>query len=110
MVNKLIICACVCSCLTFSSTLTLAMPDMNSKSQSKFDQADTNKDKKLSLEEFTQGFSSINQEAFHMINKDGDDFISADEWTNFINGHESMQKPSSPAADSPLLIEPPKDK
>lgn len=61
----------------------------------KFSQMDTNKDGKVSREEFKALFPNMREEAFVAIDKDGDGFISVDEWNAFMKDHSSGMRPNT---------------
>ena len=76
-----------------------AMPGMGSGEGGgmgdKFSQMDTNKDGKVSREEFKATFPNMREEAFVAIDKDGDGFISVDEWNGFMKEHSSGMRPNT---------------
>lgn len=75
-----------------------AMPGMGNGSGGsvdKFSQMDTNKDNKVSREEFKALFPNMREEAFVAIDKDGDNFISVDEWNGFMKDHSSGMRPNT---------------
>ena len=76
-----------------------AMPGMGSGEGGgmgdKFSQMDTNKDGKVSREEFKAAFPNMREEAFVAIDKDGDGFISVDEWNGFMKDHSSGMRPNT---------------
>jgi len=76
-----------------------AMPGMGSGEGGgmgdKFSQMDTNKDGKVSREEFKAAFPNMREEAFVAIDKDGDGFISVDEWNGFMKEHSSGMRPNT---------------
>ena len=55
----------------------------------KFELMDTNKDGKLSYEEFKAYFPNMREEAFAVIDKDGDKAINRAEWDEFVSNHSS---------------------
>lgn len=86
------------------SNLLYAMPE----GQDRFAMADTNKDGKLSKDEFQKGFPNLTEEAFLKLDQNQDNVIDQAEWQFFKKGHKDMV-PSKQARDnSQLLIEPPK--
>ena len=75
-----------------------AMPGMGSDSGGmgdKFSQMDADKDGKVSREEFKALFPNMREEAFVAIDKDGDGFISIDEWNGFMKDHSSGMRPNT---------------
>ena len=75
-----------------------AMPGMGSGSGGmgdKFSQMDADKDGKVSREEFKALFPNMREEAFVAIDKDGDGFISIDEWNGFMKDHSSGMRPNT---------------
>lgn len=75
-----------------------AMPGMGNGSGGmgdKFTQMDTDKDGKVSREEFKALFPNMREEAFVAIDKDGDNFISVDEWNGFMKEHSSGMRPNT---------------
>jgi hypothetical protein len=55
----------------------------------KFTQMDADKDGKVSYEEFKAFFPSMREEAFMVIDKDGDKYIERLEWDEFVKNHAS---------------------
>lgn len=55
----------------------------------KFALMDTNKDGKVSYEEFKAYFPNMREEAFAVIDKDGDKAINRAEWDEFVSNHSS---------------------
>ncbi|MGV6994952.1 EF-hand domain-containing protein [Desulfovibrio sp. QI0430] len=55
----------------------------------KFELMDTNKDGKVSYEEFKAYFPNMREEAFAVIDKDGDKAINRAEWDEFVSNHSS---------------------
>ena len=55
----------------------------------KFELMDTNKDGKVSYEEFKAYFPNMREEAFAVIDKDGDKAINRLEWDEFVSNHSS---------------------
>ena len=68
----------------------------------KFDQMDTNKDGKVSREEFKALFPNMRDEAFVAIDQDGDGFISIDEWNAFMKDHSSGMRPNRGMGGGPM--------
>ena len=50
---------------------------------------DTNKDDKVSYEEFKAYFPNMREEAFAVIDKNGDKVIDRAEWDEFVSNHSS---------------------
>ena len=55
----------------------------------KFELMDTNKDGKVSYEEFKAYFPNMRDEAFAVIDKNGDKVIDRAEWDEFVSNHSS---------------------
>ena len=55
----------------------------------KFAMMDTNKDDKVSYEEFKAYFPNMREEAFAVIDKNGDKVIDRAEWDEFVSNHSS---------------------
>ncbi len=55
----------------------------------KFTMMDTNKDDKVSYEEFKAFYPNMREEAFTMIDKNGDKVIDRAEWDEFVSNHSS---------------------
>ena len=55
----------------------------------KFELMDTNKDGKVSYEEFKAYFPNMREEAFAVIDKNGDKAINRAEWDEFVSNHSS---------------------
>ena len=55
----------------------------------KFELMDTNKDGKVSYEEFKAYFPNMREEAFAVIDKNGDKVINRAEWDEFVSNHSS---------------------
>lgn len=55
----------------------------------KFAMMDTNKDGKVSYEEFKAFFPNMREEAFAVIDKNGDKSIDRAEWDEFVSNHSS---------------------
>ena len=55
----------------------------------KFELMDTNKDGKVSYEEFKAYFPNMREEAFAVIDKNGDNVINRAEWDEFVSNHSS---------------------
>lgn len=81
-----------------------AMPGMSGGAGmgDKFDQMDTNKDGKVSREEFKALFPNMRDEAFVAIDQDGDGFISIDEWNAFMKDHSSGMRPNRGMGGGPM--------
>ncbi len=70
-----------------------SMPGMGGgSSNDKFTQMDSDKDGKVSREEFKKLFPNMRDEAFVTIDQDNDGFISVDEWNFFMKDHSSGMK------------------
>lgn len=61
----------------------------NAGKADKFVMMDTNKDSKVSYEEFKAFFPNMREEAFTVIDKNGDKFIDRTEWNEFVSNHSS---------------------
>ena len=55
----------------------------------KFELMDSNKDGKVSYEEFKAYFPNMREEAFAVIDKNGDKAINRAEWDEFVSNHSS---------------------
>jgi len=55
----------------------------------KFEMMDTDKDGKVTYEEFRTCFPNIREEAFTVIDKNGDKAIDRVEWDEFVANHSS---------------------
>ena len=55
----------------------------------KFTQMDTNKDNKVTYEEFKAFYPNMREEAFAVIDKNGDKAIDRAEWDEFVSNHSS---------------------
>ena len=55
----------------------------------KFELMDTNKDGLVSYEEFKAYFPNMREEAFAVIDKNGDKVIDRAEWDEFVSNHSS---------------------
>ena len=55
----------------------------------KFELMDTNKDGKVSYEEFKAYFPNMREEAFAVIDKNNDKVIDRAEWDEFVSNHSS---------------------
>ncbi|MDD4700650.1 MAG: calcium-binding protein [Desulfovibrio sp.] len=84
--------------LVLMASSSFAMPGMGSGSDGsvdKFGQMDTDKNGKVSREEFKALFPNMREEAFVAIDKDGDNFISVEEWNGFMKDHSSGMRPNT---------------
>ncbi len=78
-----------------------AMPGMGSGAGGgRFDAADTDKDGRVSREEFNKGFPTMTEAAFKAIDADSDGAISREEWDAFMRRH-SMGKAGGPREGAP---------
>jgi len=70
-----------------------AAPDATAQPQAdkpdKFAMMDTNKDGKVTYEEFKACFPDMREEAFTVIDKNGDKVIDREEWDAFVKNHAS---------------------
>lgn len=92
-------------------------PAVKEKVQASFDKMDTNKDGKVSRQEFMATHPTMTEEAFTKIDSSRDDALTLEEWISFMAGHASgmRQAPagqmppasSAPAAGQKPLITPP---
>lgn len=106
MMQKLLLYLIILALPCFLTLNVLAMPNM-ANGTDRFAAADTNKDGKLSPEEFKQAFPNINDEAFGMIDLNHDGSISRDEWQAFRGDHKvKVEKNNSENTKCPM-IEPP---
>ena len=87
LARRLVIAATVCSCTFLPFGAAYAMPSMGSGESSPFARADTNKDGVVDHEEFAAAFPTIQDQAFHIIDADGSNSISPEEWDGFMKGH-----------------------
>ncbi len=109
------------------ATFAHAMPGMDGKAPGKtaegmsnatekYTKMDSNGDKDVSVEEFKAAYPQMTDAVFGIINKDGKDGISLEEWMTFQTTHmqgmkeeqASHQKPW-PKESGAKLIMPPKD-
>ncbi len=70
-----------------------------------YDKADTNKDGKLSKEEFLKALPNMKEQAFTVIDSDKNGSISLDEWMAFTVMHAQGKQPmgdTKPDAHEPL--------
>ena len=84
--------------LVLMASPSFAMPGMGSGSGGtvdKFSQMDTDKNGKVTSEEFKALFPNMREEAFMAIDKDGDKFISVEEWNAFMKDHSSGMRPNT---------------
>ena len=81
--------AAVALCIILASSATSqARPEMAGEtSASRFAAMDTDKDGKLSREEFFKAQPNMKDAAFEAIDADKDGFISSGEWEGFAMGH-----------------------
>lgn len=68
----------------------------------KFSQMDSNKDGKVSREEFKKLFPNMRDEAFATIDQNGDSFIAVDEWSFFMKDHSSGMKTNRGMGGGPM--------
>ena len=66
-----------------------ANPAAEGSKVDKFALMDTNKDGKVTYEEFKAYFPNMREEAFAVIDKDGDKAINRLEWDEFVSNHSS---------------------
>ncbi len=105
-------------------TLSNAMPSMSAKEgnkkspEEKHAHMDTDKNKKVSVQEFKVAYPKMNDAVFGMIDLDKDTHISLEEWMKFQADHmQGMQKNEAQKGDAhkefkeanKMLIIPPKD-
>ena len=57
---------------------------------------DTNKDGKVTYEEFKVFFPDMREEAFTVIDKNGDKVIDRVEWDTFVKNHAAGHMPTPP--------------
>lgn len=62
-------------------------PSQTVELQDRYDVMDTNHDGKVVLEEFTAANPNMNEQAFTIIDRDGDDGITRSEWIFFTENH-----------------------
>ncbi len=75
---------------------------MSSRASDKFSEMDKDKDGKVVLEEFQANYPGMNQQAFVVIDRNGDGAIQRAEWVDFINQHGSGQKPDLNRRGAPM--------
>ena len=75
-----------CSLVLLPLSEGAAMPAMGGGS-SAFVKADKNQDGVISHDEFAEGFPTIQDQAFHIIDADKSNTITPEEWANFMQGH-----------------------
>lgn len=63
---------------------------------------DTNKDGKVVIEEFRAAFPNMNENAFTVIDLNGDGFIEAAEWNQFMDGHSKSTSMPGQTNNAPL--------
>ena len=73
-----------------------------SRASDKFSEMDKDKDGKVVLEEFQASYPGMNQQAFVVIDRNGDGAIQRAEWIDFINQHGSGQKPDLNRRGAPM--------
>lgn len=61
--------------------------------QNRFDQMDTDKDGKVVLEEFRAAYPNMNEQAFGVIDVNGNKAIERAEWFDFMEGHAKGKIP-----------------
>jgi len=108
--------------LFFTAASAQARPDMAGQAATeRFSAMDTNKDGKISREEFFAAYPHMKEAAFEAINTSGDGFISFDEWEAFVKGHSKdgdhvhtgdgccppAASPEKGGSKTPALIMPP---
>ncbi len=67
-----------------------------------YEKADTNKDGKLSKEEFLKALPNMKEQAFTVIDTDKDGSISLDEWIAFTVMHAQGKQPMASDKKSPV--------
>lgn len=72
------------------------------KMQERFTVMDVNKDGKVVLEEFRETFPNMNEQAFGMIDLNGDNAIDRAEWFQFTEGHASGNMPGKVERGAPM--------
>ena len=95
--------------------------DMMARARASFEKMDTDKDGKVSRDDFRKTHPNMTNAAFDKIDASHDGQITADEWAAFFAGHgaggKGMQKPSvpadaatpgAPAGQKPLITPPAK--
>ncbi len=77
--------------------------------QARFVEMDTNNDGKVVLEEFNAAFPNMNERAFAVIDKNGDQGIDRAEWFEFVANHGRSPERGAPMNNIPgdPLIPPP---
>ncbi|MCL1939125.1 MAG: EF-hand domain-containing protein [Desulfovibrionaceae bacterium] len=74
--------------LVFTAASAQARPEMAGQAAAeRFSAMDTNKDGKISREEFFAAYPNMKEAAFEAIDTNKDGFISLDEWEVFVKGH-----------------------
>lgn len=102
--------AAIGGCLAATCACAAQNPPPTPAMRERFVQMDTNKDGKVVLEEFTTAFPNMNENAFVVIDKNGDKGIDEAEWIEFSRSHGSRpQDRGAPMNNIPgdPLIPPP---
>ena len=115
---KSLSCGLAMAALCLFAVPCMAMPGMQQSGDQKeleeqakknatifYEKADTNKDGKLSKEEFLKALPNMKEQAFTVIDSDKDGSISLDEWMAFTVMHAQGKQPmgdNKPDAHEPL--------
>ena len=96
--------------LFFAAPFAQARPEMAGTAADRFSAMDTNKDGKVSPEEFFAAHPNMRAAAFAAIDTDRDGFISLAEWEAFIKGHgRSDDHAHSHNTEEPCSVCPPSE-
>ncbi len=77
----------------------LAMPGAG-KSAGSFQKMDADKDGKVSKEEFSKAHPGMKESTFSVLDKNGDGYLTQEEWDSFMQGHGAMKAQQGAAPGS----------
>lgn len=112
--GKLLATAALGACLAFQAAGCAAQQSQTPGTQDRFDVLDINHDGKVVIEEFRQASPNMNEQAFMIIDKNGDKGIDRAEWFDFMENHgkqppEQMGAPMNNIPGDPLIPPPDSD-